>query len=184
MSEIETDSSDAPMSASGFTLIELLITIAIASVLLAVAVPSFNGMIVSNRLTTQANDMVGAINFARSEAIKRNASLTFCRVGSVDAIACATGAGPWQHWIVRNAAGTVVRRGVVSTHGGKIVVRSTLTTDQAVFGSDGLVRTGAGLVNDHQISVCAVNGGDNNFREVVLGAGSRISTAVDTAEAC
>ncbi len=160
----------------GFTLVEILVTIAVASVLLAVAVPSFNELVVSNRLTTQSNDMVAAINFARSEAIKRNRSISLCRTGSATATDCAAATATWEHWIVRTSTGTVVRRGVVNTYGNKFVVRSTLGADEAVFGSDGLVRTAGAIVNDHQLSVCATNESTNNIRRIVLGAGSRIST--------
>lgn len=64
--------------ARGFTLIELMITVAVAAVLLMIAVPSFQNMIVSNRLTTTANDMVAALHLARIQAIKRNTATQFC----------------------------------------------------------------------------------------------------------
>jgi type IV fimbrial biogenesis protein FimT len=180
MAEIDTDHNAARRSVLGFTLIELLITIAIASILLAIAVPSFNGLIVGSRLTTQANDFVAAVNFARSEAIKRNSSVSLCRAeeGADD---CAGAAGLWQFWIVRSATGTVVRRGAVNTYAGKMMVRSTLTNDLAVFGSDGLVRTGLAMVDDHEISVCATNLAQTNVRRLVLGAASRISMVAATA---
>jgi len=60
-----------PQYRSGFTLIELMVTIAIAAILLAVAIPSFITTIASNRLTANANELVTALNLARSEAVKR-----------------------------------------------------------------------------------------------------------------
>jgi type IV fimbrial biogenesis protein FimT len=154
--------------------------ILIGSVLLAMAVPSFRQMAASNRLTTQANDVVAALNFARSEAIKRNASIAFCRAATAAATACVTARDNWQYWIVRTAAGTVIRRGTISTYNNTLVMQSTLTIDQALFGSDGLTRTGGSLVNDHQITVCVGNVAASNIRRIVLGAGSRISTATDS----
>ena len=55
----------------GFSLIELMITIVVAAVLLAVAVPSFRSVIQNNRLATSANQLVTGLTVARSEAIKR-----------------------------------------------------------------------------------------------------------------
>ena len=61
---------------AGFTLIELMIIIAIAGILVSVAIPSFNSIISSNRLTTYANELVTALNLARSEAVKRGVQVT------------------------------------------------------------------------------------------------------------
>lgn len=68
-----------PSGMVGFTLIELMVTIAVAAILLAVAVPSFRHLIISNRLTTAANNVVTAVTLARSEAIKRNANVDFSK---------------------------------------------------------------------------------------------------------
>lgn len=63
---------------AGLTLVELFVTLAVASVLLAVAVPSYNRLIATNRLSTAANAFVSALNDARTEAIRRNNSTQFC----------------------------------------------------------------------------------------------------------
>lgn len=63
---------------SGFTLIELMITLTVAGVLLAIAVPSLKGFVASNRLSSNVNTMVGLINYARSEAIVRNQPVVIC----------------------------------------------------------------------------------------------------------
>lgn len=63
---------------SGFTLIEMLIAIAIAAILLAVGVPSFNQIIRDNRATTQTNEVATALAIARSEALRRARSVSVC----------------------------------------------------------------------------------------------------------
>jgi type IV fimbrial biogenesis protein FimT len=57
--------------ARGVTLIELLIGTCIAGVLLASAVPGFQGTLDRLRLTTTTNDLVLAVNLARAEATAR-----------------------------------------------------------------------------------------------------------------
>jgi type IV fimbrial biogenesis protein FimT len=70
-----------PLSASGFTLVELIITLTIAGILTAIAVPTFNSVISNNRLTAYSNEFVTALNLARSEAIKRGTQITIKRNG-------------------------------------------------------------------------------------------------------
>lgn len=165
---------------AGFTIIELMITVAVASILLAIAVPSFNQMIVSGRLTAQSNEMIAAISLARSEAIKRNASVRLCRVSQANDTNCAGASATWQNWAIltgTTGAGTVIRRGNVNNFGGTLLMRSTLTSDQVIFGPDGLARTNGAMVADHTITVCSTRSNvDRNVRRVVLGAGSRMST--------
>ena len=69
--------------ADGFTLVELLITLVIAGLLLALAVPSFRNMMLSNRLNTSANAVVNALSLARSEAIKRNQEVNFSNAAAI-----------------------------------------------------------------------------------------------------
>lgn len=58
--------------ARGFSMIELLVVVAIIGGTMAIAVPSLQALVASNRLTTSANNMVSALQLARSEAIKSN----------------------------------------------------------------------------------------------------------------
>ena len=90
----------------GFTLVELLITIVVASILIAVAVPAFSSFVQNNRIAAQTNELVTAIATARSEAIKRKQDVTVCN--SSDGATCT---GSWsQGWILftdTNSNGTV-----------------------------------------------------------------------------
>lgn len=85
---------------SGFTIIELMVVITVLAVLLGVGVPSFQNTIQGNRITTSANDVVAALQFARSEAVRRGVNVTLC--SSSDQSTCS---GVWTDgWIV-SAAG-------------------------------------------------------------------------------
>jgi len=70
------------IKSAGFTLIELLMVVAIAGIILSIGVPAFQSMVTNNRLTTLANSMVGALNIARSEAIKKNQLLVVRKTGT------------------------------------------------------------------------------------------------------
>lgn len=69
----------------GFTLLELMITLAVMAILLAWGFPSLNESIKNNRMTAQNNEMIAILQFARSEAIRRNTSVDV-RMESVDGI--------------------------------------------------------------------------------------------------
>lgn len=64
------------INTKGFTLLQLMATIAIASVLVGLAVPTFTDLIKSSQLTTTNNQVVANLNFGRNEAIKRNTGIT------------------------------------------------------------------------------------------------------------
>lgn len=61
-------------TASGFTLIELMVTVAIATILMLVAVPSLTTYRRNADLTSTTNTLVASINAARGEALKRGVS--------------------------------------------------------------------------------------------------------------
>jgi type IV fimbrial biogenesis protein FimT len=163
------------IGAQGFTLLELMITLTVAGAIVGMAVPAFNRMAANSRIVTQTNDMVGAINFARSEAITRNGTVTFCRTDSETSTTCATELAEWTNWIVLNAGG-VVRRGTVNTYRGSMKLSSDLTLDAMTFGSDGLGRTGTALISNRAFTLCTTSIDTDNFRVITVGAGSRLST--------
>jgi type IV fimbrial biogenesis protein FimT len=83
--------------------------IAVLAILLAVGTPSFVSIIRNNRITAQTNELVSALNVARSESIKRGIPVSVC--SSTDSTSCA-GSATWNTgWIVftdgTGAAGVV-----------------------------------------------------------------------------
>lgn len=60
----------------GFTMTELGITVTIAAILAAIAVPSFQGIIATQRARTCASALYATLSKARSEAITLNANVT------------------------------------------------------------------------------------------------------------
>ncbi|MFZ4792098.1 MAG: GspH/FimT family pseudopilin [Candidatus Competibacteraceae bacterium] len=111
---------------TGFTLLELIITMAIAAILMTVAIPSFNETIRSNRILTQTNELVTALNLTRSEAIKRGVPVTICKASypstaTTPPTACSTSASWNDGWIIYADPGT--NDGTVKTSEGDQILR-------------------------------------------------------------
>jgi len=115
----------------GFTLIELLVTLAVVAVLLALAAPSFRVLVTSTSLTSQANEFLAALNFTRSEAVKRNVRVTMCK--STSGTACTTNGGWQQGWIIF-VDGTDGVVGVVDASDSVLRVRGALSGGNTLIG--------------------------------------------------
>ena len=61
----------------GFTLLELMIAISIGAILVVVGIPSYFNLIQRNTVTTTSNELLGALLYARSEAIRQEVQATF-----------------------------------------------------------------------------------------------------------
>ena len=88
----------------GFTLMELMVTLAVAAIILSVGIPSFQEMISRIRLSGKTDELVSAIMFTRSEAIKRGGRVTLCKADTRQSNpVCAPADSPEgyeQGWII------------------------------------------------------------------------------------
>ncbi|HDS0922811.1 TPA: GspH/FimT family pseudopilin [Stenotrophomonas maltophilia] len=71
---------------NGFTLVELMITVAVVAILAAIAFPSFQSTLRSNRVASASNEVSGLVALARSEAIRNKRGGGVC--GSTSGTTC------------------------------------------------------------------------------------------------
>lgn len=114
----------------GVTLMELMVAIAIVGITLSLALPSFNESMQRNRIAGQANELMGALSLARTEAVRTNRPARVC--ASSDQATC--GASWADGWIVLadpdgNGTEDLLRAGTISE-------KDTVTADTAVFAFD------------------------------------------------
>src|ERR1700731_3573705 len=88
-------------SAAGYTMFELVMVMSIVAILATIAIPSFQYVTASNRISSEINGLLADMRFARVEAIKEGLPVTVC--ASADGKTCIgnTNAGVWTSgWIV------------------------------------------------------------------------------------
>ena len=141
----------------GFTLLELMVAIAVLAILATVGVPSFRELIQNNRVVTQTNELVSALNFARTEAIKRGRDVELV-VTQVDP--------GWRARVAVDVTDETLR--VVDRQGSQVAVDADVTI---VFGPTGVPNAGANFAMEPGPS-CT---GDKR-REIVVGASGQITT--------
>lgn len=153
--------------ARGFTLIELMVTIAVLAIISAIALPSFREMIIRMTVTSTTNELVGAINLARMEAVKR---------GTDVAVKSTSGGSDWSSgWSVADGA-EVIR------------IYPAVKADYAVRGTAGtsgvdkeLVlnpRGDLGAVAGFSIAVCRPDGKADQARSVEVAGSGVVTTKV------
>lgn len=170
----------------GVTLLELLVAITIMGVLAAVAVPAFSQMILSNRLTTAANDVVAALAQARLEAVRRNSTTQFCSnvaaTNGAGALATACGSSGGAIYILNNGGTASKLRDALVVPAGTGLASSGTGVMALQFGGQGLARRPGvttpynGLIADIQSTRIS----QNNQRCIYVTSGSVISTCVLT----
>lgn len=124
---------------AGVTLLELMVVLAVLSILLAAAVPSFKNMLRSQRLTAGTGELLAAIHLARSQAIARNTRVAIAPADP-DEDDFARG---WVVFVVRNGARQPASPGdIIASHGPM----------------EASIRIGATMSSQHGPSYVAYNG--------------------------
>lgn len=158
---------------NGFTLVELMVTVAIVAILAAIAVPSFNTFFVSSRAQTQTTRLVEALNYARSEAVRRGSNIS---------VQANSGTNWHTGWTVTvgTSSGTVLRSQSAFTSNATFTSTGSPTGFPAsplIFNNLGQL-TGSGVNAGGSVTFryCFASGNDNQERVVVVNHVGRIRT--------
>ena len=155
---------------AGFTLIELMVALTIAGIMMAYALPAFNDFTAQRRMMSNANSMIAAVNYARSEATRLGGIVTVQAVNAGDTDDewgpgfCVTPADPGDCAAAIQTfdmGGTVTFDGQGGLH----------TQDSMSFNSRGLLQ--GGLIGTMQL--CGVDAGDDPGRTINISAIGRAS---------
>ncbi len=134
-------------SSKGFSLIELIIVVAIIGIIAMIGVPSYGNMMERNRVVSASNNLLGAMQLARSEAATRHTEVRVC--ASSDQSTCS--GSDWS------AGGLVM-----ITASNELIRLIPATNDVAIngaainFRSDGTSAGGFVTVGDRSVIVNAI----------------------------
>lgn len=147
----------------GFTLIELMIVLALVAILAFVALPGSRMIIESNRQTSLTNSMLGLLNYARSEALRRSEPVEITPAG--DRFIASIFAG----------GGTTPVREIESPSGEASIDRIDGGGSNLVFAASGRSNAAAPV----RYRVCGASGRDGTVIRVNRGGQISTEPAVD-----
>ncbi len=179
--------------AAGFSLIELMIAVFVLAVAIGVSVPLFTNVVNASRLTSNANELVAAIQSARAEAIRQNQRASLC--GSDDGLNCSN-TTPWRGWVVFadvNGNGLVdagerVRSGTIEAPV-QVLPSANITgaNNRVLFRADGMAYGNGNILLEANLRVCLpTTNPPQNARDVNIAMGGRaaVRAPVNAAGAC
>lgn len=175
---------------AGYTLVELLVAVALIAVAAGWGIPAFSAWTASARVTSAANEMLGAILFTRSEAMKRRHRVVLCK--SADGEWCAT-TGDWrQGWMIfddpdgnglRSAAEELLHRR--QALGTSVRLKGNGSVAGYVsYAPDGATRLVGGGFQAGTLTVCDSSQDASIGRQIVINANGRPRIQSVAIESC
>lgn len=183
---------DMRRTQNGFSLIELMIIVVVIGILAATSLPWLRGYISNSYLSTTSIDIVSGIQYARSEAIRRNNRVGICV--SADSATCS-GTNTWHTgWVVFNDANEngsldagpdeqVLRIGAAVTDPGVQVLGGGTVNTMISFTGLGSPQSALGGTQAGDILVCDQRSSTEGVgRAVQISPSGRIKTSAEPAD--
>jgi len=114
-------------SVRGYTLVELVIAVIIVGVLLSLGLSSFIETIHNARLRARAENILGGLQLAKLEALKRNATVRFQLTDTLDASCTLLNSGP--NWVVSIGSAAGICNTAADPTGNLILAKSDAVSD-------------------------------------------------------
>lgn len=166
---------------AGFSLIELMVTIAVASVLLATAIPAFSNMMVQNELAVASNAARGALMIARETAVMRGHPVSLCAGEPSGGCSGDWSGGQWLVFRDTNHNGSLDADEKVLQHGNVPGVGQTVLMDgngplrtALVYVPLGHAERISGAFGAGRLRLCVTQDIAPNARELVISASGRV----------
>jgi type IV fimbrial biogenesis protein FimT len=128
---------------SGVTLVELLIVVSIATILMAIGIPSYRYVTTANRISGEINALLGDMQFARYEAVKEGLLVTICPTSSLTGVTCDASSTWSEGWIVLSNSNAVLRRQAPFASD---TLTSPSTVQSIIFNREGFATSLTGVV--------------------------------------
>ncbi len=175
---------------TGFSMIELLVALGIVAILLGLAVPSMINFVVSRRVLSLSQAFLASVNFARSEAVKRNDRVVLCK--SVTGLSCVTSGGWDGGWILfhdpnNNAqldTGEVVLRRQNPAASGLSLTGNAPVANYISVSASGVSKLISGAFQAGTLTLCTTPASDANVRQIILSATGRARVQAGTTTDC
>ncbi len=167
----------------GFTMIELMVTLAVAVILTAIALPNFRDFLRRNAVVSHANELIGDMSYARQMASTEMSIVSICASANSSSATptCVSSNNYAQGWIIykapslgtvfASAAGFSLLRAGQSMSNASIVGSTTAPVSFDQRGSANQVAPGW----SGKFLICAKNPGDSIGKSLTRAPGSRMN---------
>jgi len=151
---------------AGFSLIELMVALVVMILVLVIGIPGISRLKSGGELTTTTNDLMAALNFARSEAVRRGDTVTV----NQSAVDVDGDGDKWDDGWTINAGGTVIRVFDTPPAGRNVTANPAV----ALVTFDALGNVAAAGCFDIWVD------GDSRVRSIPISVTGRVSSCKDT----